>query len=35
LSRNPELATALGAEGIAEGHLLEAGEEVEDDADPE
>lgn len=32
LSRNPELAKALGAEGVAEGHLLDAGEEADDDA---
>lgn len=33
LARNPELATALGAEGVADGHLLEAGEPVEEDDD--
>jgi hypothetical protein len=34
LARNPELAKALGAEGVGEGHLLDAGdEEVEPDAE--
>ncbi len=31
LARNPELAAAMNAEGVAEGHLLDAGEPIEDD----
>lgn len=34
LARNPELAQALGAEGVAEGHLLDAGEDLGGNDDP-